>query len=295
MLTRVARTPLATSVEGAFRKLAEEARTTRRGFLQRGAVAGLAVAGSGMVARAARAAGRPSSRRIVVVGGGLAGLVATYRLQQAGYLAELHEASDRLGGRCWTVRGAFTDGQIAEHGGELIDTGHHELRQLVRELGLKTVDLSRPRPRRPTRATTSTARRTRTSRRAATSAAVYAKLQADSDAAGYPTLYNSFTQRGYELDHMSIADWIQESVPGGITSKLGQLLDVAYRIEYGADTSVQSALNLVNLLVDSPKKSIALFGASDERFHVVGGNDQVASRLAAPWRIRSRQAPSSSA
>ena len=34
---------------------------------------------------------------------------------------------------------------------------------------------------------------------------------------------------------MSIVDWIEESVPGGIGSKLGQLLDIAYNIEYGAE------------------------------------------------------------
>ena len=43
---------------------------------------------------------------------------------------------------------------------------------------------------------------------------------------------------------MSIVDWIEESVPGGMSSKLGRLLDVAYTIEYGADSSEQAALNL---------------------------------------------------
>jgi monoamine oxidase len=33
-------------------------------------------------------------------------------------------------------------------------------------------------------------------------------------AASYPTLFDNFTQRGYELDQMSIVDWIEVSVPG---------------------------------------------------------------------------------
>jgi monoamine oxidase len=94
-----------------------------------------------MWARTARAATGAGTPRIVVVGGGLAGLVATYRLQQAGYVAELHEASSRLGGRCWTIRGAFSEGQIAEHGGELIDNGHLQMKQLVQELGLDLENL----------------------------------------------------------------------------------------------------------------------------------------------------------
>ena len=41
--------------------------------------------------------------RIVIVGAGLAGLTCAYRLKQAGYAAEVYEASDRIGGRCWTL------------------------------------------------------------------------------------------------------------------------------------------------------------------------------------------------
>src|SRR6266511_866939 len=37
---------------------------------------------------------------------------------------------------------------------------------------------------------------------------VYQKLHKDVSAASYPTLFDSYTQRGFELDHMSIVDWI---------------------------------------------------------------------------------------
>ena len=66
---------------------------------------------------------------------------AAYSLKNAGYNAEVHEASDRIGGRCWTLRGAFADGQIGEHGGEFIDQGHTAIRQLAQELGLKLDNL----------------------------------------------------------------------------------------------------------------------------------------------------------
>jgi monoamine oxidase len=107
------------------------------------------------------------------------------------------------------------------------------------------------------------------------------KLQQDLSAASYPTLYNLSTQRGRELDRMSIVDWIQESVPGGIGSKLGQLLDVAYNIEYGAESSQQSSLNLIYLLGYATGGPLMLFGKSNERYHIVGGNDQVPTTLAA--------------
>src|SRR5258706_11256233 len=80
--------------------------------------------------------------RIGIVGGGLAGLTTAYRLKQAGYSSTVFEASDRIGGRCWTGRGVFNDGQIYEHGGELIDSNHIQIKQLAQELGLNLDDLS---------------------------------------------------------------------------------------------------------------------------------------------------------
>ena len=79
---------------------------------------------------------------------------------------------------------------------------------------------------------------------------------------------------------MSIIDWINESVPGGISSKLGQLLDVAYNIEYGAESSVQSSLNLLYLLGYSGQGQLRIFGPSNEKYHVRGGNDQIPARMA---------------
>jgi monoamine oxidase len=226
----------------------------------------------------ARAAEPP---RIVVVGAGLAGLTCAYRLKQAGYTAQVHEASDRLGGRCWTIRGAFADGQIAEHGGELIDQGHTAIRQLASELGLKLDNLL-------------SAERNGTeafyyfdgqpySYAEATDdlKGIWQQIHSDVSAASYPTLYNLSTERGRELDNMSIAEYIDTYVPGGRSSKLGQLLDIAYNIEYGGETDVQSSLNMLYLLAYSGQGQLRIFGRSNEKYHVVGGNDQIPERMAA--------------
>jgi monoamine oxidase len=62
-------------------------------------------------------------------------------------------------------------------------------------------------------------------------------------------------------------------------SRLGQLLDVAYTIEYGADSAVQSSLNLLYLLGYQGPGQFRVFGKSDEKYHVRGGNDQIPARL----------------
>jgi monoamine oxidase len=287
----MARTPLASRLAEAASLVAESVerdvpvdqvraeraqRLTRRDVLA--GSAGLAVAGS--LAGPLRFANAATAPRIAIVGGGLAGLTCAYQLKQAGYRADLYEASDRLGGRCWTLRGAFANGQIAEHGGELIDQGHTQTRQLAQSLGLNLDNLlsaevngTEPfyffdgQPYSFAQATDDLKR-------------IWQQLHKDVSAASYPTQYNSYTQRGYELDHMSIVDWINAYVPGGIGSKLGQLLDVAYNIEYGAESSVQSSLNMLYLLAYSGQGQLRIFGPSNEKYHVRGGNDQIPARLA---------------
>jgi len=85
---------------------------------------------------------------------------------------------------------------------------------------------------------------------------IYQKMHKDVSAASYPTLWNLYTQRGWELDHMSIIDWLNETVPGGASSNLGRVLDIAYNIEYGAECSEQSSLNLLYLLGYSGQGSV---------------------------------------
>ena len=288
----MARTPLASRL-GEAASIASEAsargasvdevlagragRLRRRELLAGGAGLAVAAALGGRLSRALAG----SAPRIVVVGGGLAGLTCAYRLKQAGYRADLYEASDRIGGRCWTRRGDFAEGQIAEHGGELIDQGHTQTRQLAQELGLDLDNLlsAEQNGAEPfyyfDGAPYSFAQATDDLKQ------IWQQLHKDVSAAGFPTLYTQSTQRGRELDAMSVADWIQAYVPGGAKSKLGQLLDVAYNIEYGAETNVQSSLNMLYLLGFVGPGQLRIFGESNEKYHVRGGNDQIPARLAA--------------
>jgi monoamine oxidase len=61
---------------------------------------------------------------------------------------------------------------------------------------------------------------------------------------------------------------------------MGRLLDVAYNEEYGADTTDQASLNLVYLLGYS-EPTFEIFGESDERFHIRGGNQRLPETIAA--------------
>lgn len=218
--------------------------------------------------------------RIVIVGAGLAGLTSAYRLKQAGINSTIYEASDRVGGRCWTRRGYFNDGQIIERGGELIDTCHQEIQDLAKELGLELDNLimAEPKDTEPfyffDQSPYSLNEVTNDFKK------IFPKLQKDLNEAGETILYNSYTERGFELDQMSVVDYINEIVPGGIHSRFGKLLEVAYTIENGAAAVKQSALNLLYLLGFAESDHFRMYGDSDECLHIRGGNDQLPALLA---------------
>ena len=62
-------------------------------------------------------------KRVVIIGGGLAGLVAAYELKRQGHHVVVLEAQNRVGGRIYTLR-SFAPGLYAEAGGMRIPRAH---------------------------------------------------------------------------------------------------------------------------------------------------------------------------
>jgi monoamine oxidase len=253
-----------------------ERRLSRRRFLV-GAAAGaaaLAVPGRGRAAR--------NQPRITFVGGGIAGLTCALTLRDRGLDATVYEASGRLGGRMFSNTGYFAANQVSEWCGELIDTGHHTVRNLAARLSLPLDDLHAAEPNGSEETYFFGGQYYPKAAASADFLEIADILQADVDAAPFPTTFDAFTPEGFALDHISVRDWIESRVPGGMSSPLGQLLDTAYNIEYGAETTVQSSLNLLYLLAFQPTATqLDIFGESDERFHIRGGNQRLPEAIAA--------------
>ncbi len=249
---------------------------SRRLFIQgAGAATGLALASRPRILRAG------SSPRIAIVGGGIAGLNAALTLQDAGYASTVYEASGYLGGRIHSNRN-WADGQTSEWCGELIDSGHHTMLSLAQRFGLNVVDEIQAQPNGSTDTLYFDGSYYPVKQADSDFQPVHNTLQGQIQAAPFPTLYNSYTVVGQALDNMSLYDWIENYVPGGHASQLGDYLDSAYNQEYGLDTQYQSSLNLVYLLGYQAKPgNFSIYGKSDERYHVVGGNDQVPHAIAA--------------
>ncbi len=232
---------------------------------------------------ARRAPTMPGLRRedrepVLIVGAGIAGLTAAYRLRQRGVPVRIVEAQDRVGGRMFSLRNAFPDGQVCELGGELIDTGHEHVRALAAELGLELDDLHALEN--PSIASDvwyfgGAFRSFEEITRALVPVAE--RLEADRKTWGEefdPTYYASFGTEA--LDRMTIAEWLDRT---GVNGWIRELLDVAYVTEYGMPIDQQSALNFLTM-IDVGANEFRAYGDSDERFRVHRGNDLIPLSLA---------------
>lgn len=247
----------------------------RRNFLRTSAGASAAL----MLAACAPAAMKSArdDDAVVVVGAGVAGLTCAYRLRQAGVAVRVYEAQDRIGGRMFSLTNHFADHQVCELGGELIDTGHARIRALASELGLTLDDLSAD----PTAAAGDIwfcqGRRYGESEILHAFAPLAAAISRDAGTLPDEEITYATPGGAEALDRESLAAWLDRN---GASGWLRKLIDVAYTTEMGLECDEQSALNFLTF-IDPGTETFKIFGESDERFHVRGGNDQIPHRLGA--------------
>jgi monoamine oxidase len=276
----MARTPLLSALQRIARAASGASRGSslpaRRRFLSRGAALGALGATPGW----ARAAARAAAPRIAVVGAGLAGLTAAWTLRKAGVECTVYEGAERVGGRCYTEHGAFDEGQLAECGGEFIDSSHEEIIALCDELGLALDDVLAAEPPGTAPLTWLDGAPYTPAEATRDFQPVHAVVQRQAKALGDTYGYRGSNKAGKALDRISVAQWIDRHVPGGRASRLGRTLDNAYTEEFAVETTQISAVSIVTTLAVSEADEFEPYAGSDQRFHVRGGNELIAQRLA---------------
>jgi monoamine oxidase len=101
----------------------------RRQFLRLAAASGAATLLSPAVFSQKR------RRSCVVIGAGLSGLAAAYKLKSAGWDVTVLEARDRIGGRVFSHKFAGTD-LVCELGAEWVGESHERIKSLCRDFGI---------------------------------------------------------------------------------------------------------------------------------------------------------------
>ncbi|MFC4820874.1 flavin monoamine oxidase family protein [Dokdonella ginsengisoli] len=261
--------------EALAREREDRVDRARRRFLRQGA---------GVSAGLLLAACAPPPRRsgdrdddVVVVGAGIAGLSCAHRLRQAGVGVRLYEAQERVGGRIWSLRGHFADGQVCELGGELVDSGHARMRALAAELGLEFDDLADD----PTAAWGDVwfcgGRRYGEAEILREFAPLAAAIRRDAGSLPEAEITYAAPGGAEALDRLSMTQWLDRN---GASGWLRTLIEVAFTTEMGLDCEQQSALNFLTF-IDPGTERFRVFGDSDERFHLRGGNDRIVQALGA--------------
>jgi monoamine oxidase len=85
-------------------------------------------------------------KRVIVIGAGMAGLVAAYELMRAGHDPIVLEARGRVGGRIHTLRDSFADGLYAEVGAMRIPCVHQLTIGYCRRFGLTLIPFTTENP-----------------------------------------------------------------------------------------------------------------------------------------------------
>ncbi|MCK6482358.1 MAG: FAD-dependent oxidoreductase, partial [Planctomycetes bacterium] len=232
------------------------------------ALAGCALPGLG---------GRPG-RKVVIVGGGVAGLHCAWRLRKMGVLAEVREGARRVGGRMLSDRTTFGR-QSCELGAELVDTPHRTMHDLAAEFDLELLDFTKDDPSLAPWVAHVGGRRLGEAEVLEGFAPLAERIDEAFETLADPEGAVTYADpnRGEFLDRQSIRQWLDFVECSG---PVRELIEVAYLTEYGMETDVQSALNLL-MLISTETERLEIFGESDERYRFRDGNDVVVRKLAA--------------
>src|SRR5690242_18305361 len=211
----MARTPLLRRIQTLAADFAEAERTgetlqavqarrfTRRDFLKAtGATIGAAALAGPVSALAGTGKGSPTQGRIAIIGGGISGLAAALTLQDAGIASTVYEASSSVGGRMHSDTTSWLNGQTSEHCGELIDSRHKTILGLASRFKLQTADLLSAEPNQSTETDFFFGRYYTDTQANVDFGPVWNAVKKDLTSAPFPTLYNSFNQAGFDLDHL---------------------------------------------------------------------------------------------
>jgi monoamine oxidase len=218
---------------------------------------------------------------IAIVGGGVAGLTAAYRLHQAGKTPIVFEASNRWGGRMFTNYN-FYKGMFCELGGEFVDSNHYDLCNLLDEFGLLRQEL--PDEGEDLYFFKGAFRTDKDILVPETDSGAYVPIakQIRRDQQRLRDKRGNWTAHARKLDGISLKDYLESFRHKIKDDWIIDLLDVANVGEQGLETEDLSSLHLVDGIGTDLNKDFQIFGDSDEAWRIAGGSSTLIDKGLVP-------------
>jgi monoamine oxidase len=223
--------------------------------------------------------GKSAQPVIAIIGGGIAGLHAAYVLKNAGITAQVYEGSPRTGGRIMSVTGMMGEGLWTEMGGEFIDSDHKDMLDLAFHFNLPLLDRHVP---------------------SETNLKEFAyffegkhyeladvlkalhpyseQIKNDIDSLSDDITFEKHSENDVRLDNLSIADYLEQL---GMKGWFRDFITASYLAEYGMEIEEQSSINFLSIFDPGDDQEYKIYGTSDERYSVVGGNSRICDALSA--------------
>jgi monoamine oxidase len=229
---------------------------------------------------AAALPGAMSSLNVGIVGAGLAGLTCAYELRKAGIQAAVYEAAQRPGGRCYSMGGQFSGpvnfpGQVVERGGEFIDTLHKTMLGYAKEFRLTLEDVSKS-PGEVFYYFAGAA--VPESKVVEEFRAFVPAMRTDLRTLSAAPTADNHTPDDVKLDVISLGEYLHTRGAGRV---IREVIEQAYIAEYGRSLDDQSCLNFLLFIHADRRSKFTPFGVySDERYHILEGNEAIARGIA---------------
>lgn len=265
----------------AAAEFCEEHLYNRRQFLQTSGMAAMAATVLASCTKMVKSPGSTNGNtqpKIAIVGAGIAGLNAAYTLKKQGISSTLYEASTRAGGRIFTAQNILNPDLSTELGGEFIDSDHTDMRNLAAEFGFPLINLYAHSELKLQQNLYYFNGVSYSDDDFINGISTYLpKINNDYDKLSDIIKYNSYSPADKKFDNMNLEEYF-DSI--NLHGWLRELLLIAYLGEYGLNTWECNAINFLFLFGVSPQGDVALYGSSDERFKISGGNQKIVDALA---------------
>lgn len=274
----MARTQLLSWINGRIARARAELGASGPRALTRRAALGLLAAAACRPQAGPKLNGETGS--VAVVGGGVSGLVAAWRLAISSVMVDVFEASGRLGGRMFTLRDFTPEGQFCELGGEFVDSSDEALLRVCGELGVRVEPIP-PEAARPTLYDIGGFQwgdADLLDPAALRGPFVAVAMRVAADQAGLLDSAGEWTERASQLDDLPLSEYLK-SLADSTEPWFIDLLSLAWQVEFGVSVSQQSSLNFVDFVGTDTARPFTLYGKRDGAMRIVGGSSSLPEAL----------------